>query len=975
MRLLALVPVITILLVFLIHTSANALPQEPEEPSVSDLVKSLKEENPKIRDSAMRALIEIGETAVPALVEALKQDDKRIRLGVVFVLAAMGESARDAIPALIEMLSEMEPMRDQDGDYFHPVGIALAEIGEPAIPALIQALGSTHWAAFALTVMGEPAVPALTQALTSEDKNIRINAAVALKMMFNWESIEDNELINTAVAGLVRALSDENGDVRENAASALTEFGGINRVLPPAMIEAVPALINALSDESPEVRSNAASALGDIGAPAKDAVPALIQTLKDEDESTSGRVAIALRDIGAKEAVPALVEVLNDENSTIRDMAANALGRIGGADVAPDLIKALDDKDPQVRHAVIIALGYIGEPAQCAIPALVRALDDKDDGIRSGAIRTLGKILISCTEDLPPDREITALQKPLDDAVRIMAFRGSRLLYTPSVNESEAKRLGQYLLTRGIVDETSRTLWLSRTDDTYQIRLIPKEGVPIDETIVDGFRRFAYALSRDVFGEAHMEIHLCDKSFKTFRTIEQWNTSFRTAAIGQQHIKNGEYEKGVELLTKAIVSDNVASTIVAPFSANGPSVVLNVVTEAVRGDIPEQAVMKLSEALGREAREVPIAAFSQHMVLATHYEARHQTENAAIEWAKSGIVKEDRWWVVGPFAYDTVESVNAIFPTESEDKPVLKSVYQGKHGQITWNEAADTIQDGCLDLRDAISAEDYVTGYAVTWIVSSVRAEAKLRFGSDDQAKVWLNGDLVIDVQMPRSHNPDGDVVDVVLEQGHNTVLVKICNGQGHWGFSLRVTDSEGLAVKGVSFTCSEPLAAAKKPKERKELSIESSGQHPEDFKNGKPSEEEETILLQYQFREGNMLSYNLNSIVRTKDIGSGMSFHKPSVTFSTFNFVGEWMQLASRKDDANAFYLQEMVTFGTTSEIEGIENLSQVVRSGVILSVREVKPDGSSCWDYQSFPWIAFNQFTMPVITFPDHPLQVGES
>ena len=135
----------------------------------------------------------------------------------------------------------------------------------------------------------------------------------------------------------------------------------------------------------------------------------------------------------------------------------------------------------------------------------------------------------------------------------------------------------------------------------------------------------------------------------------------------------------------------------------------------------------------------------------------------------------------------------------------------------------------------------------------------------------------------------------------------------------------------------------------------------PDEGREDKPDTQEKAVSLQYRFQENRLLSYNLSSTVKTEEMN--------------LDFEGEWIQLVSQKEDANRFYLQEMVTFGTTSEIAGIENLSQVVRGGVIFSARKAKPDGSSCWDYQSFPWLAFNQFTMPVIAFPDHPLQVGES
>ena len=72
--------------------------------------------------------------------------------------------------------------------------------------------------------------------------------------------------------------------------------------------------------------------------------------------------------------------------------------------------------------------------------------------------------------------------------------------------------------------------------------------------------------------------------------------------------------------------------------------------------------------------------------------------------------------------------------------------------------------------------------------------EVQFRFDSDDQGKVWLNGTEVY--ANPESHSAEIDryIIPVTLKQGKNSILVKVCEEEGGWGFYLRITDKNGKA-------------------------------------------------------------------------------------------------------------------------------------------------------------------------------------
>lgn len=80
--------------------------------------------------------------------------------------------------------------------------------------------------------------------------------------------------------------------------------------------------------------------------------------------------------------------------------------------------------------------------------------------------------------------------------------------------------------------------------------------------------------------------------------------------------------------------------------------------------------------------------------------------------------------------------------------------------------------------------------YAFAYIDSPIEQDAHFHFGSDDAAKIWVNGHLVHRLwTLQRGADPWSDNFTVRLQPGRNPVLVKIDDRGGGWGFMLEVYD------------------------------------------------------------------------------------------------------------------------------------------------------------------------------------------
>ena len=77
------------------------------------------------------------------------------------------------------------------------------------------------------------------------------------------------------------------------------------------------------------------------------------------------------------------------------------------------------------------------------------------------------------------------------------------------------------------------------------------------------------------------------------------------------------------------------------------------------------------------------------------------------------------------------------------------------------------------------------------------RKNLRLKMGSNDEGKVFLNGKLLLKTAEARALDQDSDTArDVTLNKGINVVVFKIFNeGGSDWQGCLRFTDASDKAV------------------------------------------------------------------------------------------------------------------------------------------------------------------------------------
>ncbi len=160
--------------------------------------------------------------------------------------------------------------------------------------------------------------------------------------------------------------------------------------------------------------------------------------------------------------------------------------------------------------------------------------------------------------------------------------------------------------------------------------------------------------------------------------------------------------------------------------------------------------------------------------------------------SKEGFVKS--WQVIGPF--ETGEGLDQELPPEKNID--FNQSYSGLGGQVNW-QPAEASSAGYLNFiaHFARTQPDSRAGsigmvYAYTEIESPDDRQTTLTIGSNDGAKVWLNGKVIHNDKGGHNAVADRDILSVKLHSGINRLLVKVQNLGASWGLYLRVVDSDG---------------------------------------------------------------------------------------------------------------------------------------------------------------------------------------
>lgn len=170
---------------------------------------------------------------------------------------------------------------------------------------------------------------------------------------------------------------------------------------------------------------------------------------------------------------------------------------------------------------------------------------------------------------------------------------------------------------------------------------------------------------------------------------------------------------------------------------------------------------------------------------------------------RAGCVRD--WLVLAPIRLNLRDADHALdrnqIPDEARITPRAGDAAAVDGRRLKWKSYRSP--GPVLDLSVLSGSNDNAVAYAVSYLSSpSDLRDLRIKIGSDDYAKVYVNGRQVYESRAKREVEVDQDTVEgVQLRRGLNTLIFKIVNTSGGWGGSVRIVDKRDKPVAAMSST------------------------------------------------------------------------------------------------------------------------------------------------------------------------------
>lgn len=151
------------------------------------------------------------------------------------------------------------------------------------------------------------------------------------------------------------------------------------------------------------------------------------------------------------------------------------------------------------------------------------------------------------------------------------------------------------------------------------------------------------------------------------------------------------------------------------------------------------------------------------------------------------------WYVIGPFpnpreSDDLRYGLDEVYPPEKELD--LTATYKGAAGQkVGWKKLNGRPGGYAMALWEQFEPSEFIISYALTHVYSPIDQTLPLLVGSDDGAKIFLNGQEIYRFLDVRIAEPDQDRLEITLHKGWNKLMVKAENNFGGYAFYARIID------------------------------------------------------------------------------------------------------------------------------------------------------------------------------------------
>ena len=309
------------------------------------------------------------------------------------------------------------------------------------------------------------------------------------------------------------------------------------------------------------------------------------------------------------------------------------------------------------------------------------------------------------------------------------------------------------------------------------------------------------------FAEELLEKELFPETALIFakRALQSYTGTTYTypTTLAETYVANQLFDDALKYFNQALESTS---------SASSTEWIWKRVTDASKIAKDKELYMQMIHALIDTIPPESVSARANaYRMIAQFYSQKGMPKTAENYVLKGGFIPETRWITLGPFKnIDSIGVENAYIPEETTQIDTTAKYY-GRDELISWKKSKYRSLDGhYMFVSD--NNDDWSAAYVWAIVISPDKRDITMRFDSDDQGTVWLNGKQVFNHLRTSGERIDRYTIPVTLKQGENTILVKICNSSQGWGFYMRLTDAEGNPIEDLQYKTADELLNAPPP-------------------------------------------------------------------------------------------------------------------------------------------------------------------
>lgn len=731
--------------------------------------RALREALPKTKGLIQAGIIQsLGERreaqSAPAIAKLLGDTDPAVAAAAANALGKIGGA--EALTALKAALPTAgDAVRGTIQDALLAIPSRLAATDQAAAGALFEELfrsplpcpADVRTGAYRgmLAAAGDRAPALVTEALQGSDAPCQL---AALQMA---RELKDPK-VTTALTDLLPKAAPA---LRLALVEALAQRGD------PAAVAAMKACA---ADADTDVRLAALHALGELGG--GDSVATLAEAAASTDAAAKKIARQALIDLRRGDVTQALVYNLATGKAALQAEMVRALVGRGDHNSCVDLVALARNGGPvAARGAACEALGQLADPAQLmGLVGLVDGLTDAPSRAQAAAA-----LLEACQRirdrgercDVAPFLQGLAGSGPVEIRAALLpaavalggadvraALRSALKATEPALREAATRALGQTTDPELLPD---------------LLALVKQTADPQARTMaVRGYLNLATAKTSASFSNAQRIDALKAILPELRQTEEKWQ-----ALSALSNIADPEALK----LAQGMLDDAATQAEAA------------------------QAVLKLASALQASRGAEAKAALTRIKTVSTDPNLRAAADNALTQLgALAGFITS--WKIAGPYQQAgkmSRELFDIAFAPEKADA-------QG----ITWlglPAGSDPQKPYLMDILKYYPLNSCVA-YAQARIMAAEEQVARLEVGSDDGVKAWINGKLVIANNYQGALRLGQDKVEIKLNKGWNTLLLKVTQNNQMWEFCARLVDSKGAPLTALVYDTNLGKMAAPTP-------------------------------------------------------------------------------------------------------------------------------------------------------------------